>query len=121
MMIAEKTEILIEGLTLHCRVGVPKEERGAVQPILVTLRCETELPVGGRDHLDATVNYATIVREAQALVEVRRFVLLERLAEALADICFVHAPVIRVQVRLLKPRKLRDCEAVGVERTFIRS
>ncbi len=119
-MIAEKTEILIEGLTLHCRVGVPKEERGAVQPILTSLRCTTELPAGGRDHLDATVNYAAIVRAAQALAETRRFVLLERLAEALAELCFVHEPVIRVTVQLLKPHKLPGCEAVGIQRTFIR-
>lgn len=119
-MISAKTEILIEGLTLHCHVGVPKAERGTTQPVLADIRCTIELPVDGRDQLDATVNYAAIVRSVKALVAEKRFVLLELLAEGIARICFEHRPIIRVTVKLLKPRKLPDCDAVGVERTFIR-
>ncbi len=119
-MICVDTHILIEGLTLHCHVGVPKAERGTTQPVLTDIRCVIELPTGGRDHLDATVNYAKIVDAAKRLVEEKRFVLLERLAEALAQICFNHQPIIRVTVKLCKPRKLADCDTVGIERTFIR-
>lgn len=119
-MIAAKTEILIEGLTLHCHVGVPKAERGTTQPVLADIRCTIELPVDGRDQLDATVNYARIVQSAKELVAEKRFILLERLAEAIAQVCFEHQPIICVTVKLLKPRKLPDCDAVGVERAFIR-
>lgn len=115
-----ETRILVQGLDLFCLVGVPKIERSQRQSIQADIECLLADPHIGPDRMQSTVNYAEIARRAQALVAERRFVLLETLAEALAELCFADARVASVEVSLRKLRKLPSCEAVGIRRKFAR-
>jgi 7,8-dihydroneopterin aldolase/epimerase/oxygenase len=112
--------ILIDKLTLTCRIGVPKGERDVAQLVIADIRCRLATTRIDSDELAATVDYVDIVEKAQALVKREKFKLLETLAEALALICFEDARVSSVDVTLRKPNKLSDCEAVGVARVFHR-
>jgi 7,8-dihydroneopterin aldolase/epimerase/oxygenase len=63
---------------------------------------------GNSDRLEDTLNYCTIIDPVKRLISTAKFVLLERLATAIADLILYppspHAiPVQQVRVRLIKP------------------
>lgn len=115
-----QTTILIEGLVVQFRIGVPKSERAKAQAIHIDISCELgSLPIT-RDALDQTLNYALIHKRVRKLAETETYVLLETLAEVIARICCEDARVLRVNVRIRKPNKLEACAFVGVQRSFDR-
>lgn len=117
-----KTVVFVEGLALSCYVGVPDEERNTPQTVLIDIACTARSPRVEGDEIDATVDYAPIVRKVRALgVSTRKRKLIETLAEEIAAICFEDSRVAIAEVTIRKPRKLPDCDAVGVRRTFERS
>ena len=115
-----ETRIQIEGLELFCLIGVPKIERSQRQPILADIDCALADPVIQSDRMQATLNYSSLAKAAQALVEAERFVLLETLAEAIAKLAMADLRVASVSVRLRKCRKLPSCSSVGITRMFRR-
>lgn len=117
-MQATNTVILIQGLLLHVRVGVPRAERKLPQSIAIDIEIvRAKAPEG--DIIAETVNYADIVRELKELARTERDrLLLETFAREIAEICLAEPEVERVQVTLRKLQKLESCAAVGVRMTF---
>lgn len=110
--------ILIHGLELPVRIGVPDEERAAWQ----TLRADLELRLRGRvedfgDDLAATVDYDAVARQVRALAAAKPRKLIETLAGEIAAELLKHPALIGVSVTLRK-RILPgvDDVAVRVER-----
>ncbi len=116
----EKTEIFIRKLQADCYVGVPIAERKKSQVVQIDVVCELTDPVVSKDDISLTIDYSVVVTQILSMLRTQTFVLLETLTEAIAEICFQNPLVGCVLVRVLKPKKLRACEAVGVERTFRR-
>ena len=112
------TTILIEGLILSCRIGVPRAERSSRQAIHVDLACDLGAMPILRDDLKQTLNYALLHKQLLELAEKQSFVLLETLAEVIARICLADKRVQTVTISLRKPNKLANCAFVGVKRTF---
>jgi dihydroneopterin aldolase len=120
-MLAKDTIILVEGLRVQCHVGAFANERKLRQPVLIEIECRQIDPAVKSDDLRSAVNYSTIVKVVTQLLEEKTFVLLETMAEAIAKTCFdMDGRIGEVSVKLRKPNKIEDCEAVGVRRTFVR-
>ncbi|HEX4086205.1 MAG TPA: dihydroneopterin aldolase [Chthoniobacteraceae bacterium] len=111
----DKDCILIQGLDLPSRIGVPEGERAAPQRLTVNLRliprrdfCALE------DNLANTVNYAAVcdVLRAEAARKPRH--LIETLAGDLAARLLADFPLRAVEIELRK-YILPDTEYVGVK------
>jgi len=107
--------IFIEGLTAHTVIGIDDSELRVPQPVVIdvsagvprALACDT-------DRIVDTLDYAQLRERILRLLTEHRVQLLEALAEQVAHIVLYEFRAQWVRVRLAKPRKFDDVQAVGV-------
>jgi len=108
--------IFIEGLLLKGIVGINPTERTDPQDVRVdvTMWADTRRAAASDDIADA-VNYRTVAKAIIAHVERGAPMLVERLAEEIAEICLAtDGRVADVEVEVRKPGAVRFADAVGV-------
>ncbi len=111
--------ILLSGLRFMGTHGALPEESQRPQPFEVDLELLLDLRDAGRtDDIAATVDYGTLCEVARAVVEGPRALLMERLAEQVADRALAaagdRAQGIVVTVRKLRPPVPVDLAAAAV-------
>ena len=112
----ELDRILIKDLSVSGIIGINPDERVNEQQILVnaTLWADTR-PAGVSDDIGDAANYRTITKALIAHIEQGRPMLVERLVQELADICFALEPRVReVEMTVEKPGALRHARSVGI-------
>jgi FolB domain-containing protein len=108
--------ILLRDLRLSCIIGVRERERSAPQDVVITVVLYADLRAAGRsDRLEDTVDYSTLARRVETMVEGSSFGLIEALAGAVAGLCLEDARVQAVNVRVEKPGALPRGRAAAVE------
>lgn len=108
--------IFIQGLTGMTVIGIHDSELHRRQPVRIDLRAG--LPRSGAcdtDRIGDTIDYAQVRARLQRLLEEHQVRLLEALAETIACILVREFGAFWVRVRVTKPHKFDDVEAVGVE------
>ena len=108
--------VFIEGFTGETVIGIDHGELHAPQPLMIDVHagvpraraCET-------DRIADTINYAEVHARLQRLMAEHRLQLLEAFAEAIADILLDEFGASWVRVRVVKPRKFDNVQAVGVQ------
>lgn len=107
--------IHIRDLTLRTFVGVDPEEQEKKQEVVLNITLHADLVKAGRtDDLKDTVNYRTIKAAIAEYVESNRFSLIERLAEAAAEIALRDPRVRKAEITVDKPGALRYARSVAV-------
>ncbi|CAN5768931.1 dihydroneopterin aldolase [soil metagenome] len=112
--------IELRGLRVLAVCGALREEQKRAQPIEVDLDVEVDLANAGRsDDLDDTIDYGALCDVVARVAGTERFVLLERLAERLAEEVRRDARVQRVTVavRKLRPPVAHHLATSGVRIT----
>ncbi len=113
--------IYIRDLRLRCIVGIYPEERTNRQDVLINVVMWCDLRRAAEtDQIEDTVNYKFVKKGITALVEGSDYLLIERMAGAIADLCLEEAGVAQVQVTVDKPGALRFARSVAVEITRTR-
>ena len=102
-MIPTATTIIIRGLAIRAHVGVGALERRAPQTVILDVELQLSDPAIARDHMRASVNYATIIRLIEDVAAAERTLLLETLAERIASRIFTDARVAGVSITITKP------------------
>jgi len=100
--------IRIHRLELDCIVGIRPREREQAQRVRLDLSLYTDLSAAGRaGRISLTVDYDQVAHEVTALLEFRRYHLVEMAAEEVSAMLLgAHAAVQRVDVRIEKPGAL---------------
>lgn len=112
----ELDQIRIKDLKLRCIIGINPEERVKKQDVVINLTLYADLMNACQsDRIEDTVNYKKIKLAVVDMVENSSFNLIERLAQAVADLALEESMVQKVKVRLDKPGALRFAKTVGVE------
>lgn len=107
--------VFIEGLRGETVIGIHESELHAAQPVTIDvcagvprlLACET-------DCIADTLDYGELRERLHGLLREHRVQLLEALAERVARIALDEFQAHWVRVRIAKPHKFDDTEAVGV-------
>jgi len=108
--------IHIRDLQARCIVGINPDERVNKQDVVVNLTLYADLRRAGlSDDIADTVDYKAVKQAVLELVEGSSFLLVERLAEAVASACLAQPGVRKVRVLVEKPAALRFARTVGVE------
>lgn len=108
--------IHIRDLRLRCIIGIYPEERRATQDVEINLTLDADLRKAGQsDDIADTVDYKSVKKRITAFVEASEFLLIERLAQGIADICLDTPGVRRARVAVDKPGALRFARSVAVE------
>ena len=108
--------IFIEGLVGQTVIGIFESELHYPQPVRIDLQaglprsraCDT-------DRIVDTIDYGVVRERLQRLLVEHRLQLLEAFAEAIADILLDEFRASWVRVKVVKPRKFDDVQAVGVQ------
>ena len=108
-------QIFIRDLSLRCIIGVFPEEREKKQDVLINVVMSVDLTRAGQtDDLHDTVDYKRVTKAIVTTIEPSRFLLIERMAQVVADICLADALVKHVAVTIDKPGALRFAKASAV-------
>ena len=110
--------LFLEGLELPCRVGCSDPERATPQSLRVELRlfCPSLRDAGLTDDLEKTVDYR-LAGDLIDAVQGREFLLIERVAEVLAEVVLRNVLVDHVTVSVKKRPPVQGLEWAGVQIT----
>jgi FolB domain-containing protein len=111
-------KILIKDLRLRCIIGVNDWERKEKQDVTINVVIWSNLTEASKtDDIHRTIDYKEIAKDIMTLVEKSEFLLVETLAERIAQACLQHEKVKKVRVTVEKPGALRFARNVGVQIT----
>lgn len=107
--------IFIEGYTGQTVIGIHDTELHRPQTLVVDVHaglpraraCET-------DRIADTIDYGAVRERLQVLYRDHKLLLLESFAETIADMLILDFGAAWVRVKVVKPKKFPDVEAVGV-------
>lgn len=109
-------KIIVQDLLARCIVGLNPDERESKQDVILNLTLYADLaPAGRSDRVEDTVDYSALKKRILGEVEGAKDLLIERLAQRVADLCLDDPRVDRVVVRVDKPGALRFAKSVAVE------
>lgn len=113
----ETDEIIIRGLRVSCRVGVPDGERAQPQELLLhVVLCPFSDAAPLEDEIDRTIDYHAVALRVAHVAQERPRKLIETLAEDAATAVLADFPVSRVTVEIEK-FILPNTRSVGVRIT----
>ena len=108
--------LYINDLTLPCIIGVFEHERKDKQLVVINIALSVDTKKAGEtDDLKDTVSYHDIAHEVAAMVSESQYYLLEKLAQAVADVCLKDKRVKQVKVHIEKPKALRLAKSSAIE------
>ena len=109
-------KIFIRDLRFRCIIGIDPEERVNKQDVIINLELYSDFSraVESED-INETVNYKELKLAVMEFVENSSYLLVEKLCQAVADLCLEKNGVEAVKVSVEKPDALRFCKSVGVE------
>ncbi len=114
-------KIIIKELTIDCIIGIFDHERIKKQPVVFTITIFTDLQVAAKsEKLEDSVDYFTLREKIMQHVESSSYLLVETLAESVADICLENPLVKEVTIELSKPLALENVKTVAIEITRTR-
>ena len=112
----ELDKIHIRDLLIRCIVGIYDWEREKKQDVLINITLYANLKTACQtDRIEDTVDYKAIKQKVVDMVESSSYMLVERLAERVAEICLENPQVKRVKVLVDKTGALRFARSVGIE------
>ncbi len=111
-------ELFLEGLEVPCRVGCTDPERATPQSLRVGVRlfCPRLREAGVADDLEKTVDYR-LAGDLIDAVQGNEYLLIERVAEVLAEVALRNPLVDHVIVSVKKRPPVQGLEWAGVQIT----
>ncbi len=115
-------KIFIKDLLVRCHIGINEEEKKEPQDIIVNVELAADVTEAiADDDLDKTVDYRPIYWYILELAETSRFVLIETLANTIAQHSLSYNRRIqKVVVKIEKPNRFNFLKSVGVEINCVR-
>lgn len=108
--------IHIRDLGVRCIVGINPDERREKQDVILNITLYADLQSACQsDRIEDTLDYRQVKKRVLAMAEDSSYLLLERLAERVAQVCLESPRVERVAVAVDKPGALRFARSVAVE------
>ena len=109
-------KIHIRDLSVTCIVGTLPAERVKRRRVVLNLVLTCALARAGEsDDLRHTVDYGAVSQRVADMVRRSRYLLIERLAQEVAETCLAFPGVKRVHVTLDKPGAVAGTRSVAVE------
>jgi dihydroneopterin aldolase len=110
--------VFIRDLVLTASIGIYAHEKVAVQRIRINIDLGVPEPDGagvGRDELNRVVSYERVANAVRRIVASGHVMLVETLAERIAEACLTDARVQLARVRVEKLDVFADAASAGVE------
>ena len=112
--------VFLHGLKIDTVIGIWDWERHFKQTLILDLDLGADLaPAGRSDSIDDTIDYKSVTKRIMRLTSEKSFLLVEALAENIADILLDEFKLPWVRIKINKRGAVRQVRDVGVtiERT----
>ncbi|HWY79605.1 MAG TPA: dihydroneopterin aldolase [Candidatus Sulfotelmatobacter sp.] len=107
--------IFINDLIIPCLIGVFDYERTGKQNLIINIELFVDTHTAGKtDNINDTVSYSDITKSVTEIVSNSQFYLLEKLAQAIADICLHDNRVKQVKIHIEKPKGLKLAKSAAI-------
>ena len=113
--------IHIEQLKINCVVGVNEWERKVRRHIFVDLTLATNAAKAAKkDCIEDAIDYIPVSERVTRFVQASSYLLIETLAEKIANVVLGEFPISRIRLKLSKPGAISNAKSVSVsiERTL---
>ena len=108
--------IIIEGFVGQNVIGIHESELHHPQPLVIDVHAGLQRAAAcSTDRIADTIDYGKVCERLRRLLSEHRLQLLEALAETICEILLVEFGARWVRVKVVKPRKFDDVQAVGVQ------
>ena len=107
-------QIFIQDLKCYATIGLFDWARPAKQPLVINITLGISKLKNPKDHITDTVDYKSLSRKINDLVENSSYQLIETLGIEIAKICLEDQKVINAKVKIDKPGALKLSKNVGV-------
>lgn len=113
--------VKITGLTVKAVIGVFDWERTIEQPLSIDVTMATDIRQAGQsDDINDAINYKEVCDDITLICRDTKAMLIERLAELIAEHILTKYPTKQVQVTVAKPTAIKEAESVAVQITRTR-
>lgn len=107
--------VFLHGLEVDCVIGIWDWERQFAQTLEIDVELATDIRKAAHsDAIDDTLDYKAVTKRIMQLAETGGFLLVERLAEAIAQAVLTEFDVPWTRVRINKKSAVRQVREVGV-------
>ncbi|MEQ1760797.1 MAG: dihydroneopterin aldolase [Vicinamibacterales bacterium] len=110
----------LKQLHVDCIVGIYPHERARTQAVILDIELDYDFgPAAASDAIGDAVDYDLVAASVTELLQVKRFQLIETMAEQVASMILARVPVVHaVRLEIRKPAAVpaADCSFVRVER-----
>lgn len=111
-----KDNILIEDLKIEALVGVHPWEQLVKQPLSISLEATTDFYLASKKNsLENTLNYQSICERIEQLVSEEPILLLEAIAEKIANNLSQSFKITALKLTIKKPCAIKKAKSVGVQ------
>lgn len=106
----------IKGLKVDAVIGVFDWEREIKQPLLIDVSMATDITKAGKsDDIQDAINYKEVCDDITELCQQTKAMLIERLAELIAEHILSKYNTTQVEVSVAKPTAIPEADAVAVQ------
>ena len=116
--------VKVKGLKVKAVIGVFDWEREIEQPLLIDVSMATDISKAGKsDDIKDAINYKEVCDDITELCQQTKAMLIERLAELIAEHILTKYNTTQVEVSVAKPTAIKEADAVAVQivRTSVES
>ncbi|WP_421866428.1 dihydroneopterin aldolase [Motiliproteus sp.] len=107
--------VYIKELEVETVIGIYDWERKIRQRVSLDLEMATDIrQAANTEDIDNTISYKTVSKRLIAFIEQSEFLLVETMAEQIAEIVLSEFPTPWIRLRLGKPGAVRGAKDVGV-------
>ena len=107
--------IYIEQLKIDCIVGVNEWERHIRRHVVLDLKLETDVTKAAeKDTIEDAIDYKTVSERVTNFVQASSYLLIETLAENVANLILTEFPVSWISLKISKPGAVSNAKNVGV-------
>jgi dihydroneopterin aldolase len=107
--------VLINQLKVLTTIGIYPWEQAILQPLLLDLQLGCDLRKAAlQDNLEQSVNYDAVATSVTNHLHQNRFLLIERVAEEVAERLLQNFPLAWVKITVTKPSALAAAQSVSV-------
>ena len=110
---------MIKDAEFYCSIGITAEERAHKQKILVDITMFRDtVDAAKTDAIDSTVNYSSVYKQIQELLECKQYNLIETAADQISKLISRYFGLTKIIVCVKKPQAIKKAlyAAVEVER-----
>ncbi len=107
--------VYIKELEVETVIGIYDWERKIRQRVSLDLEMGTDIrQAAANEDIEQTLNYKSVSKRLISFIEQSEFLLVETMAEQVAQLVLTEFPVPWLRLRLGKPGAVRDAKDVGV-------